>query len=310
MKKKISIIIFTLCIVLTGCGKQEELAQEPSKITATEEVVDVADDTLAEEETSNLDMTGNVPEWIAPYTQLEQYPETIYLDEKNGSFSIVDNQLAFPETNLIIVSKEIAGDERTGITDKKEVIAEVLNLLKKENGLTEDEMVNPNGKYIHMDFDLVFLSVQGEYALMEFSLFEDNRICVDITSENESSPISFWIKSEIIAEKIKSICDFEKYDLSSCEAMEEVVICGEQGTEYILNEEELDKFRDILSGLKEETSLCSGPYNIIIKGISANEEISMKWCNDGCGILAVSGYCYQLDESDSQWLQEVINGIE
>lgn len=292
--------IFLLC----GCSRQETLNDSSTEIVDTQSVE--TEITEQKNEEVNVDVTGHVPEWMAPYVALEQCSETIYLDGESTVFTVENGHLIFPESNLMIVSKEIAGDERKGITDNKQLITEVLDLLKEETILEESDTMNPDSKYINMDFDMVFLTVEGKYALMQFDLFDDSRMKIDITSENNESPVSFWIQSESIAGKIKEICDFAKYELSSCNEIQSIEIYNMENQVYKLSDEELEHFKNIVANLNTETMLCSGPYDIRIVGTSSDETISMKWCNDGCGILAIAGYCYIVEEDDCQWIQERI----
>lgn len=284
MNKGTLFLIACMSMLLIGCGKQEA--------------------------SPKADIAASIPEWIASYMEMEQYPETIYLDEESDAFSIENNRLVFPESNLLIVTKKLAGQNMEAVTDSKDEMMTVFQLLKEEEVLTEEETVNPNGKVIDLDYDIVLLTVSGEYILVEFTVFEDHRVLMDITCENEDNSMSVWVKSKKIAEKIKMICGYQDVDLSAMSEIERVEICIADGTTYTLAEEDTKKLADILTDLKEEASLCSGPYDISIKGIGSGKEWEMSWCNDGCGILAIQGKCYQLEEEDIRWLQGLIDKIE
>lgn len=307
MKKSGLFFVFMIILLLYGCNRKDTTSESNTEMVHSETVEKQI--TEQESKSINIDVTGTIPDWIAPYVELEQCSEPVYLGEANATFSIKNNQLLFPESNLLIVSKEIAGDDMKGVTGNKQLIVEVLNLLQEERILDESETVNPDGHYLNMDFDLIFLTVEGKYALMEFDLFEDGRMKVDITSEDNDMPITFWMKSEMIADKIKQICEFKKYELSLCEEFENIDIYNSENQMYSFSDEEIEHFKSIVTSLDTETMLCSGPYDIRIVGKTADREISMKWCNDGCGILAIEGYCYIVDESDKQWIQELIDKV-
>lgn len=302
MKRFFLSLFFLGTVMLIGCGKEKPADNLENVKAVNDEITNVE----KENNNSNVDITAIIPEWFEPYAEIEQYPETIYLNEVNNSFMIQDDKLLFPETNIIIVSKCIAGGSKEGITDNKDLIMELVELIKDEKKLTESETINPEANLINLEFNMVFLTVDGKYALMEYDLFDDNRIFIEISVEENDLPISFWIKSEKIAEVIKLLCEYEQYDLSLCEKFEEVEIHDKQNRIYKLTEEELTKFKTMLYGLNTKTNMCSGPFDITIIGCHQDQKVSLKWCNDECGILAIGGDCYLLKEEESKWINDLV----
>lgn len=306
MKKMILGLLVLTSVVLVGCKQKDTSAVDGVQSGNNE----ISISTTREQEDEFTESISNIPEWITPYAELEQYPETIYLDEVNSSFAIKDGNLLFPETNIIIVSKELAGKDMESITSNKDSILKIIELLKEEKMLSETESTNSEANLLGLDFDIVFLTVDGKYALMQYDLFDDNRIFVEITTEENDSSISFWVKSEQLAEKIKTVCGYKKYDVSACDELERIEIYNSDGQTYSFTDEELENFKKILVSLKTEVNLCSGPYDIKIIGKKKDGDVSMKWCNDGCGILAIEGCCYMLDDADKEWVETITEKME
>lgn len=299
LMKKIICMCFLMCLIFVGCN--ERSIEEP----ASDEVVKITNnpENLSTEVES---MSVNIPEWMETYAELQQDFESIYLDEEQQDFAIDNQKFVLPESNILLVAKKIAGRDLEAVNNQGEGILEIIKMIKEAEILDESES-NGDASLIGLDFDIIVLLVDSEYAKLSFDIFNDDRIYISVTGENADSDISFWVKSKELAEKIKMISEYEEYDLKDAEKISAIEVIGSGNKNYTLSEDEVNQMKQIIKNLQNQVNECSGPYDIQLVANQDNKQIYMKWCNDGCGILALEGRYYLLDEKDADWLESVIN---
>lgn len=291
---------------MAGCGQ----TKTDTDSTVNDDIASDSSENSSKENDETSNISGNIPNWMLPFAELEQYSETIYLNENSKNFCIENDKLLFPESNIILIAKEIAGRDIDVVTKSKEDVLEIIRLLQSENILEESDAINPNANRLGLEFNIVFLTVDSQYILMNFDIFDDDRLCVDVTTEESDSSFSFWLKSDKLAEKIKSISEYGKYDLDTCDNIDTVEIYDNQNKVYNLSDDELVKMKEILTKIHEQADVCSGPYDIRLVANQENACIYMKWCNDDCRILAIEGTYYKIDQNDADWLQQIIKKIK
>lgn len=297
--KKIICMCFLMCFTLVGCDKRN--IEEPVSSETTENRNDT--ETMSTEEES---MSLNIPKWMETYAELQQDFESIYLDEEQKKFAVDNQKFVLPESNILLVAKKIAGRDLEAVNNQEEGILAIIKMIKEAEILDESES-NGDASLIGLDFDIIFLLVDSEYAKLSFDIFNDDRIYISVTGENADSDISFWVKSKELAEKIKTVSEYEEYDLKDAEKISAIEVIGSGNKNYTLSEDEVNQMKQIIKNLQNQVNECSGPYDIQLVANQDDKQIYMKWCNDGCGILALEGRYYLLDEKDTEWLESVIN---
>ena len=312
MKKRVVCIVqallFTNVFIFTlaGCGQTKTYTDH----TANDQIVNDSSEILTKENDETSNISGNIPDWMAPFAELEQYSKTIYLNENRKNFCIKNNKLLFPESNILLIAKEIAGRNIETVTKSREDVLEVIQLLQKENILEEADTINPNANRLGLKLDIVFLTVESKYVLMSFDIFDDDRLCVSVSAEESDPSFSFWIRSKKLAEKIRAISEYREYDLDTCDNIDSVEIYDNQNRVYDLSNDELAEMKVILTKDHEKADACSGPFDIQFVAHQKDASIYMKWCDDDCRILAIEGTYYKIDQNEADWLQQMIRKIK
>ncbi|MCM1181463.1 MAG: hypothetical protein NC347_14505 [Clostridium sp.] len=300
--KKIMLMCFVILISVSGCGKANTLntSVEPVETTSS----DNADSVLVENEDN--DLSGDIPKWLSYLAQLKQDTDSIYLNEDSDQFAVRDNRFIIPESNILIVASEIGGRDISAVEQGNSEILDIIKLLKENEVLKTEDIVNPDVDAHWMDLylDVVFLTVDGEYYLMKLSIRDDDRIYVRMI--RNADLFSFYMISPELCERIKSISGYWEYDLKTCGNIKDIKVKDSQNNEYTLSEAEIIKMKEILGNTQEKTDICKGPYDIQLIATQDGKEIYMKWCNDDCRMMEIEGISYRLNENDAEWFKQML----
>lgn len=307
MKKKLTVLL-SMIMLLSGCGLSNE--QYKGADQKLEEQTKIEAGSLLSEESDTVDNALSImPEWILPYTEIGQLSETIYLNREDISFSLNDNNISFPESTIIIVVKEIAGRDKEAILGKREDIIDFINLIESSEILTEMETMNSGAHMLGIDFAVILLTVDSEYVLINFRVFDDDRICVDTISEKPENNISIWIKSSEMAKKIKDLAEYKEFNIDQLDSIEKIELFNDKGNLYQFNETETDQMENILKRANIQAADYKCPYDIKLTFYVNGEKVHAKFCNDSCQILAVEGIYLELEEQDANWILDIIGNL-
>ncbi len=309
MKKSLTVLLSI--VLLSGCGlsneKYKDIDRELEEQTKIEESSFVG--SLSEESTVEDSALSMIPEWILPYTQMGRSSETIYLNREHTSFFINNNNISFPESTIIIVIKEIAGRDKEAIQDKREDIIEFINHIENAKILSEAETMNLQAQILGVDFSIVLLTVNSEYILLNFKVFDDDRICIDAISEKAENNINIWIKSSEMAKEIKDLTEYKELDSISLDSIEKIELSNSKGNLYQFTGNETEQMQEAIKRAVVKSVDSNCPYDIKFTFYVNGEKIHAKFCNDNCKILAVEGFYFELEEKDANWILDMIGNL-
>lgn len=298
--KRFLLFVLTIFVLLTGCASSNEHEvdvhnEEEPKETTLE---------LQEREVDRAD-SDILPEWLEPYAQLGELPKPIYLSRETAEFSI-DGNILFPESNILCVTKDIAGDNMTIINNDSDKIVAFVEEIEKTSVITEEEAVNPDAHLLGYHFSIVLLTSDGNYILMYLSAFDDGRI--NITIENGETNQTIWIKSLKLVDEMKQLADYEPFHKDIVSNLIGTVIVDNKGNKYQLSEETIIQVQNMLNKMYEVSGDYKCPFDVSIIFKTKEEEIEAKYCHDSCGVLVIQGVYYMLEDQDAKWLSELIDG--
>lgn len=298
--KRFLLFVLTIFVLLTGCASSNEHEvdvhnEEEPKETTLE---------LQEREVDRAD-SDILPEWLEPYAQLGELPKPIYLSRETAEFSI-DGNILFPESNILCVTKDIAGDNMTIINNDSDKIVAFVEEIEKTSVITEEEAVNPDAHLLGYHFSIVLLTSDGNYILMYLSAFDDGRI--NITIENGETNQTIWIKSLKLVDEMKQLADYEPFHKDIVSNLIGTVIVDNKGNKYQLSEETIIQVQNMLNKMYEVSGDYKCPFDVSIIFKTKEEEIEAKYCHDSCGVLVIQGVYYILEDQDAKWLSELIDG--
>ena len=298
--KRFLLFVLTIFVLLTGCASSNEHEadvhnEEEPKETTLE---------LQEREVDRAD-SDILPEWLDPYAQLGELPKPIYLSRETAEFSI-DGNILFPESNILCVTKDIAGDNMTIINNDSDKIVAFVEEIEKTSVITEEEAVNPDAHLLGYHFSIVLLTSDGNYILMYLSAFDDGRI--NITIENGETNQTIWIKSLKLVDEMKQLADYEPFHKDIVSNLIGTVIVDNKGNKYQLSEETIIQVQNMLNKMYEVSGDYKCPFDVSIVFKTKEEEIEAKYCHDSCGVLVIQGVYYILEDQDAKWLSELIDG--
>ena len=298
--KRFLLFVLTIFVLLTGCASSNEHEvdvhnEEEPKETTLE---------LQEREVDRAD-SDILPEWLDPYAQLGELPKPIYLSRETAEFSI-DGNILFPESNILCVTKDIAGDNMTIINNDSDKIVAFEEEIEKTSVITEEEAVNPDAHLLGYHFSIVLLTSDGNYILMYLSAFDDGRI--NITIENGETNQTIWIKSLKLVDEMKQLADYEPFHKDIVSNLIGTVIVDNKGNKYQLSEETIIQVQNMLNKMYEVSGDYKCPFDVSIIFKTKEEEIEAKYCHDSCGVLVIQGVYYMLEDQDAKWLSELIDG--
>ncbi|MCM1049398.1 MAG: hypothetical protein NC433_13340 [Clostridiales bacterium] len=235
--------------------------------------------------------------------------ESIYLNREDTSFSLNDNHISFPQSAIIAVTKKIAGRDMTIIQDKREDIIDFINSIENSKILSEAETINPNAHLLGIDFSIVLLTMDSERIRVNFSVFDDDRICIYVISDKEENDICFWLKSSEAVEKIKALAEYRELNGIKFDLIEKIELSMDKGESYQFSEKEIEQMKGILkrANIKSIDSNCLYDINFIF--YVNGEELYAKFCNDSCKLLAIEGHYFELEEEDANWILEIVGNI-
>lgn len=307
MKKRL-VVLLSMIMLLGGCGLLNEQYKDDDKELEKQTKIE-EDSSLSEEIVAADNALSIIPEWILPYTEIGQLSETIYLNRGDATFSINDYNISFPESTIIIVVKEIAGRDKETIQGKREDIIDFINQIENSEILSETETMNPDAYMLGIDFSVILLTVDSEYILINFSVFDDDRICMDAISEKPEDNISIWMKSSEIVKKIKDLAGYKELNSVQLDSIERIELFNDKGDMYQFSESEIKQMENILKRANIKSADFKCPYDIKITFYVDGEKVYAKFCNDSCKILAVEGNYLELEEHDANWILDIIGKL-
>lgn len=276
-KKLLIVILFVFILSATGCGQQGAIND-------------------SEQEQAD----ASVPEWLESYSEFKNSSTSIYIDSSEEQLSIKEDHIVIPEGNIILVTKEIAGQARKEAGTDQKQIQKIMQLLQETKVLKEEEVPEiETGHWLGLDFDMVFLSAQGDYSLVKVTVRDDHVAAVDILDENGEDEISAYIQSEELVTAILDAAEFRELDPQKFAEVTDIQIIDAGGQAYECPDEEMTQIKGILNGNYKKTDRCQGPFDVYIQlTFQDGEKAEARWCNDGCGILAVEGHYYKFSGKD------------
>ena len=292
-----TLVVLVLCVLLTGCSITKTQENE----TVNQEETDVARiDVQAKEQDAYI-----LPDWLESYAYLGELPNPTYLSREGNKFSADDN-IRFPESNILFITKDIAESSRALINcDNKSVIAFVEEI-EKAGVISEEDAINPDAKLLGYSISIVILTVDGVYNLVNISAFDDGRI--NVTIEQGENYQSVWIKSLELVDKMKQLVGYEDFNVEQVNSLTNVVIIDSENNQYSLLETDIDRMQKLLSNAKQVTGDSKCPFDVSMEFTMNSEEIQAKYCHDSCGVLIIQGKYYSLNRQDAEWLAKLVDG--
>lgn len=306
--KKCMIFLVVMIMLLIGCGLSDQqsgdISEEQKVSQLIEENSSFLEESVGEDNTATM-----LPEWILPYTEIGQLTENIYLSRENTFFSLKEDNLSFPESNIQIVVKEIAGRDKEVIQNKREELIELINLIEKTEIIDETEIQSQGASLLGIDLSIVLLTADSEYVLMNFDIFDDNKVRVTTVSENSDNNINIWMKSLELVNKIKIIAEYNESNDIQFTEIDEIELFDNQGNKYQFAENEIKQMVELLKRASVNAAVTDCPYDIKIILCIDDEKFYAKFCNDSCKLLAIEGVYYQLEEQDANWILSIIDNL-
>lgn len=295
--KRVLLFVLTLFALLTGCGALDEYSVDSSEQERTGE-------TTFESHEAEADTGESVlPEWLAPYAELGELPKPIFVSGDSAEFAI-DTNIRFPECNILCVTREAPGDEITLADSESDAAIALVEKIEKAKVITEEQAVNPDSHLLAYSFSIVLLTSDSDYIHLRLEPFDDGR--VNITIEEDENEQTIWVKSLKLVEEMKKLADYEAFDKDMIKNITQAVLVDKNGNRYPLSEEAISRMQAILNRMSETTGDYKCPFDIDIVFDTKDESIKAGYCHDSCGILAIQGSYYRLDESDAEWLSELV----
>ena len=295
--KRVLLFVLTLFALLTGCGALDEYSVDSSEQERTGE-------TTFESHEAEADTGESVlPEWLAPYAELGELPQPIFVSGDSTEFAIGTN-IRFPESNILCVTRETRGDEITLAASESDAVIALVEEIEKAKVITEEQAVNPDSHLLAYSFSIVLLTSDSDYIHLRLEPFDDGR--VNVTIEEDENEQTIWVKSLKLVEEMKKLADDEAFDRDMINNITQAVLVDHNGNQYPLSEEAVSQMQAILNRMSETTGDYKCPFDIDIVFDTKDESIKAGYCHDSCGILAVQGSYYRLDESDAEWLSELV----
>lgn len=295
--KRVLLFVLTLFVLLTGCGALDEYSVDSSEQERTGE-------TTFESHEAEADTGESVlPEWLAPYAELGELPKPIYISGDSAEFAI-DTNIRFPECNILCVTREATGDNITVADSESDAVITLVQEIEKAKVITEEQAVNPDAHLLGYNFSIVLLTSDSDYIHVRLASFDDGR--VNITIEEDENEQTIWVMSLKLVEEMRKLADYEGFDKDMIDNITQAVLVDKNGNRYPLSEEAISRMQAILNRMSETTGDYKCPFDIDIVFDTKDESIKAGYCHDSCGILAVQGSYYRLDESDAEWLSELV----
>lgn len=307
MKKRLAVLL-SIIMLLGGCGLSNEQYKDADKESEEQTKIE-KDSSFLEGSAAEENTLSMIPEWILPYTEIGQLSETIYLNREDISFSFNDNNISFPESTIIIVVKELAGRDKEAIQGKREDIIAFINHIENSEILSETETINPDAHLLGIDFSVILLTVDSKYVLINFRIFDDDRVCIDAISEKPEDNISIWMKSSEIVKKIKDLAEYKDLNSIQLDSIERIELSNDKGDSYQFTKSETEQMENILKRANIKSADFKCPYDIKLTFYVNGEKVHAKFCNDSCKILAVEGFYLELEEQDANWILEIIENL-
>ena len=297
--KRILSIVFIGSLLLTGCASSGK--PEANSLSREEPVA-----TTMEKQELTAD-SGNLPEWLTPYTALGELPAPtlIHISRENPEFS-VNEHIAFPVCSVLCVTKDVAGTDLTLLNMNSDEIAALVEKIEKASVISEEEAVNPDAHLLGYEFSIVLRAADGNYMLTKMSAFDDGR--VNITIEDGETSQALWVKSQTLIEKMQQLADYEPFEKDTVKDLSGIVIVDAKGDQYPLSDEAVTRVQEMLGRMHETSGDYKCPFDVDLILKTSEKEIEAKYCHDSCGVLFIQGYYYVLEEQDAEWLKELING--
>lgn len=298
--KRVLLFVLTLFVLLTGCGALDEYSVDSSEQERTGE-------TTFESHEAEADTGESVlPEWLAPYAELGELPQPIFVSGDSAEFAIGAN-IRFPECNILCVTREAPGDDITLADSESDAVIALVEEVGKANVITEEQAVNPDSHLLAYRLSIVLLTSDSDYIHLCLDPFDDGR--VNVTIEEDENEQNIWVKSLKLVEEMKKLADDEAFDRDMINNITQAVLVDHNGNQYPLSEEAVSRMQAILNRMSETTGDYKCPFDIDIVFDTKDESIKAGYCHDSCGILAVQGSYYRLDEADAEWLSEFVAGF-
>lgn len=298
--KRVLLFVLTLFVLLTGCGALDEYSVDSSEQERTGE-------TTFESHEAEADTGESVlPEWLAPYAELGELPQPIFVSGDSAEFAI-DTNIRFPECNILCVTREAPGDDITLADSESDAVIALVEEVGKANVITEEQAVNPDSHLLAYRLSIVLLTSDSDYIHLRLDPFDDGR--VNVTIEEDENEQTIWVKSLKLVEEMKKLADDEAFDRNMINNITQAVLVDHNGNQYPLSEEAVSHMQAILNRMSETTGDYKCPFDIDIVFDTKDESIKAGYCHDSCGILAVQGSYYTLDEADAEWLSEFVAGF-
>lgn len=295
--KRVLLFVLTLFVLLTGCGALDEYSVDSSEQERTGE-------TTFESHEAEADTGESVlPEWLAPYAELGELPKPISVSGDSAEFAI-DTNIRFPESNILCVTREAPGDDITVADSESDTVIALVQEIEKAKVITEEQAVNPDSHLLAYRLSIVLLTSDSDYIHLRLDPFDDGR--VNVTIEEDENEQIIWVKSLKLVEEMKKLADDEGFDKDMIDNITQAVLVDKNGNRYPLSEEAISRMQAILNRMSETTGDYKCPFDIDIVFDTKDESIKAGYCHDSCGILAVQGSYYRLDESDAEWLSELV----
>lgn len=295
--KRVLLFVLTLFALLTGCGALDEYSVDSSEQERTGE-------TTFESHEAEADTGESVlPEWLAPYAELGELPQPIFVSGDSTEFAIGTN-IRFPESNILCVTRETRGDEITLAASESDAVIALVEEIEKAKVITEEQAVNPDSHLLAYSFSIVLLTSDSDYIHLRLEPFDDGR--VNVTIEEDENEQTIWVKSLKLVEEMKKLADDEAFDRDMINNITQAVLVDHNGNQYPLSEEAVSQMQAILNRMSETTGDYKCPFDIDIVFDTKDESIKAGYCHDSCGILVVQGSYYILDEPDAEWLSELV----
>lgn len=307
MKKRLAVLL-SIIMLLGGCGLSNEQYKDADKESEEQAKIE-EDSSFLEESAAEDNALSMIPKWILPYTEIGQLSETIYLNREDISFSFNDNNISFPESTIIVVVKEFAGRDKEAIQGKREDIIAFINYIENSEILSETETINPDAHLLGIDFSVILLTVDSEYVLINFRIFDDDRICIDAISEKPENNISIWMKSSEMVKKIKDLTEYKELNSIQLDSIERIELSNDKEDSYQFTESETEQMENILKRANIKSADFKCPYDIKLTFYVNGKKVHAKFCNDSCKILAVEGFYLELEEQDANWILEIIENL-
>ena len=306
-----------MSVALSGCGMSSHIdsSHAGETVESAEEKNETSIDdhqksTEEEKETEDVEevvedndgSVGTIPEWLMPLSDLNVDDKVLYYEGRGEEFYVDGNKLMIPECNIMIGAKKIDGHDLEGITINDDVL-EIMSLLGENNIIDEKDVHDLD--WVGLSYEIVFLTTNSRYYLMEFTITEQNIAYIRITKDDDTS-FTFFMESSELCDKIKKSAEYKLFDTKKSSEISNIIVIVDDKN-YTLTEKELSIMKKILMDLEQKTMLCQGPYDVSLKADMNGETVNMKWCNDDCGIIAVEGACYQVSSEDEKWIRDLID---